>query len=534
MKRKARYHVLAAGPVQPDTLAIVCTMGPRVSLSTRNPDGTFPEPEALTSIEELVEHGMAAARINFSHVRESDFDHVDRLIAAIRATEERLRVPIPVIMDLKGPEIRVVEIRDPDGNPLPSLKVAEDDRLQLSDVEDSGSPALSGIKARLLVSYPKNLYVELERGHAVVIGDNDVYLRVERRRSPDAVVLRAEHRGTIRAGKHVNLPDVEGGRLQAGPRDVAEDLSALGHGFDVDFIAQSFVQDSSDVKALVRLLDRSPRGRRPVIAKIETPAAVQNIDAILADDNVFGIMVARGDLGVLVDFDRIPEIQRRLIDKANIAGKPVIVATQLLESMMQRPLPHRAEPQDIATAVEEGADALMLSGETAAGDFPLESVKVMARVIAATMPINRERYLAKFNRNYTRRPVTRNIHIIGYPICQLAEQAGSPLIVSYATTGMSAAMVSRFRPAMPVLALTTHIETARRLRLLYGVHPVLVDTHGRPDLPRNAEDFVQLVREVVEELGIVGRFSLPGRFIVGTMHNAIKDVRSRAIFTFQW
>ncbi len=520
--------------MQPNTLAIVCTMGPRVSLSARNPDGTFPEPEALTSIEELVEHGMAAARINFSHVREKDFDHIDRLIAAIRATEERLRVPIPVIIDLKGPEIRVVEVRDPDGNPLPSLNVVEDDRLQLSDVEDEESPALSGIKARLLVSYPKNIYVELERGHTVVIGDNDVYLRVERKRSPDTVLLRAEHRGTIRVGKHVNLPDVEGGRLQAGPLDVSEDLSALAHGFDADFIAQSFVQDPSDVKALVRLLDRSPRGLRPIIAKIETPAAVQNIDAILADDNVFGIMVARGDLGVLVDFDRIPEIQRRLIDKANIAGKPVIVATQLLESMMQRPLPHRSEPQDIATAIEEGADALMLSGETAAGDFPLESVKVMARVIAATMPINRERYLAKFNQDYTRKPVTRNIHIIGYPICQLAEQAGSPLVVSYATTGISAAMVSRFRPTMPVLALTTHIETARRLRLLYGVHPVLVDTHGRPDLPRNAEDFVQFVREVIEELGIVGRFSLPGRFIVGTMHNAIKDVRSRAIFTFQW
>jgi pyruvate kinase len=534
MKRKAVRHVLKAGPMQPGTLAIIGTMGPRVSLESRRPDGSFPEPEALTSIEELVEHGMAAARINFSHVREQDFAQVDRLIAAIRSVEDRLRIPIPVIMDLKGPELRVREIRTPNDEPVPVLDLAEGDRVQLADIEDADCPALSGVKARLLLSYPKNVYVELERGNTVVIGDNDVYLTVERKRSPDKVICRAEHRGRIKPGKSVNLPDAAGGRLQAGPLDVAEDRAALAHGFDVDLIAQSFIQDASDVSALARLLERGPLGRKPIIAKIETPAAVADIDAILADENVFGIMVARGDLGVLVDFDRIPEIQRRLIDKANIAGKPVIVATQLLESMMQRPRPHRSEPQDIATAVEEGADALMLSGETAAGDFPLESVKVMARVIAATMPINRDLYLAKFNREFTRRPVTRNIHVIGHPICELAEAAHAPIIVSYATTGISAAMVSRFRPSMPVLAMTPRLETARLLRLLYGVHPVLVDPHGSPDLPRSAEGFVRFVREVVEELGIVGKLALPGKFIVGTMHNAIKDVRSRAIFTFQW
>lgn len=533
MKRKTQSRVLKASPVRSDRLAIICTMGPRVSLGGREPDGTFAEPNALTCIEELVEHGMAAARINFSHVSELDFERVDRLISAIRDVEERLRVPIPIIMDLKGPEIRVREIVLRGKEPVSSLEVVEGDLLQLSDLEDAGSPCAPGVKARLFVTYPKSIYAEIERGHTVVAGDNDVYMRVERKRAGGLVICRAEHRGTVKTGKHISLPDVVGGRMLAGPLDVDEDRAALEHGFDVDLVAQSFVQGPDDVRDLVRLMENSPLGRKPIIAKVESPAAVKNIDSILAEEDVFGIMVARGDLGVLVDYDRIPRIQKELINKANIAGKPVIVATQLLESMMQRPLPHRSEPQDIATAIEEGADALMLSGETAAGDFPLESVKVMARVIAATVPIDREAYLAKFRGEYTRRPVTRNIHVIGHPLCQLAEEADAPLIVSYATSGASATMISRFRPKMPVLAITTRVETARRLRLLYGVHPVLVRTEGE-GLPRAAEPFVRFAREVIEELGLVRRLSIPGRIVVGTMHNAIKDVRSRAIFTFQW
>ncbi len=533
MKRKTTGRVLKAAPVSSDRLAIICTMGPRVSLEGRRPDGTFPEPEALVSIEELVEHGMAAARINFSHVHLSDFGRIEQLIAAIRGVEERLRVPLPIIMDLKGPEIRVSSILTAEGEVVPGLELTEGDRVQISDSEDADKPMVSAVRARLFVTYPKDIYAEIEPGHTVVIGDNDVYLRVERKRNPDLVICRAEHRGTVRTGKHLNLPDVAGGRMLAGPLDVEEDKAALEHGFDVDLIAQSFVQGPEDIRELAAFLEKTPLAGKPIIAKIESPVAVRNIESILAEENVFGIMVARGDLGVLLDYDRIPGVQRELINQANIAGKPVIVATQLLESMMQRPLPHRSEPQDIATAIEEGADALMLSGETAVGDFPLESVKVMARVIAATVPIDREAYLAKFKGEFTRKPVTRNIHVIGYPICQLAEQADAPFIVSYATTGASAMMISRFRPRMPVIAITTRLDTARRLRLLYGVYPVLVRSENGV-LPRTAGPFVQLVREVVEELGLVRRLSVAGRIVVGTMHNDIQDVRSRAIFTFQW
>jgi pyruvate kinase len=201
--------------------------------------------------------------------------------------------------------------------------------------------------------------------------------------------------------------------------------------------------------------------------------------------------------------------------------------------MMHRPRPHRSEPQDIATAIEEGADALMLSGETAAGDFPLESVQVMARVIAASVPIDRRRYLEKFGGNYSRVPTDRIINVLGYPICELAEVANSPFIMSYATTGISATMVSRFRPKMPVLALTPNVETARLMRLLYNVCPVLVEPVGA-DLPRRPGDAIRFCRKVVEELGLVGEFDLPGRHIVLTLQPRIPGVRARSVIVFRW
>ncbi len=530
-------------PVKRAGLAIICTMGPRVSRTGPDRRGRYAEPGALTSIPELVEQGMAAARVNMSHVRPEGFGEVDRLIAAIRRTEEELRRPLPVILDLKGPKIRIRDIRLITGNatePADRVTVSEGDRVQIVTCDSPRGRVPARVKARLCIAYPLDLFVEIDEGNTIVVGDNEVYLKAEKKEFPDRITCVAEHKGTIKLNKGIDLPQVPGGRLQAGPLDVPEDIAAVNHGFDVDFIAQSFVQGPSDIAEMAGLLAKSPTGPRPIIAKIESPAAVANVDAILARDEVYGIMVARGDLGVLVDYPEIPRVQRRLIDRANIAGKPVIVATQLLESMIRNPLPQRGEVQDIATAVEEGADALMLSGETAVGDFPLECVKVMARVVEATMPIDRDRHLAKFAGRYTREPATRNIHVLGFPIVSLAEQAGAPLIVSWATTGASATMISRFRPSMPVLAVTNRPDTARQLRLLYGVYPVLVDTGrdpatGQPaDLPRTPDRSVEFARAVISELGLASRLKVKGRLIVLTMHNGLAGEFSRSVITFRW
>lgn len=536
--------IVKCAPVEPAGLAIICTMGPRISRSGPNRRGRYPEPEALTSIPELVEEGMAAARINMSHVRTEDFPSIERLIAAIRRTEETLRRPLPIILDLKGPKIRIREIRPVAERkilpPTDRIAVSEGDRVQLVTGDPARGRIPAGVKARLLVAYPLDLFVEIDPGNTIVIGDNEVYLKAGKKEFPDRITCVAEHKGIIKLNKGIDLPEVPGGRLQAGPLDVPEDIAAINHGFDVDFIAQSFVQSPSDIADMARLLRESPTGLKPIIAKIESPTAVANVDAILERSEVYGIMVARGDLGVLVDYPEIPKVQRRLIDRANIAGKPVIVATQLLESMIRNPLPQRGEVQDIATAVEEGADALMLSGETAVGDFPRQCVRTMARVINATMPIDRDRYLAKFGGHYTREPAERNIHVLGYPIVSLAEQARAPFIVSWATTGASATMISRFRPSMPVLAVTSRPATARQLRLLYGVYPVLVNTGTDPvtgtprDLPRTPDKVVAFTRSIVEQLGLVGRFKVKGRLIVVTLHNGLEGEFSRSIITFRW
>jgi pyruvate kinase len=523
------------GPVRDHPLAIVCTAGPSISLTAPRPDGSYSDPRALTDLAALVDNGMAAVRINFSHVARAGFARADRLIAAIRAVERQKRRPIPVIMDLKGPEIRVWRLFVARGRrpvPVAWVDLSGGDRVELSATA-SAQPMTPGFAARLIVRYPKSIVAEVNPGDSIVVGDSDVFLRVESKVAPSAVHCVAQHKGRLAVGKSVDLPDASGGRLAAGPKDVAEDREALRHGFDVDLVAQSFVQGGSDIDDLCDMMKENPRGPRPIIAKVESRLGYERVDEILAREAVFGLMVARGDLGNLVAYDEIPKVQKALIDKANVAGKPVIVATQLLESMMHRPRPHRSEPQDIATAIEEGADALMLSGETAAGDFPLESVQVMARVIAASVPIDRKRYLDKFGGRYSKAPTDRIINVLGYPICELAEVADSPFIMSYATTGVSATMISRFRPKMPVLALTPNVETARLLRLLYNVCPVLVDPDGG-DLPRRPEDAVRFCRRVVEELGLVGEFDLPGRHIALTLQPRIPNVRSRSVIVFRW
>ena len=534
-RRDSRCVVKMNGPVRDHPLAIICTTGPSISISAPRRDGKYSDPRAHTDLAALVDNGMAAVRINFSHVTRTGFPRVDRLIAAIRAVERHKRRPIPIIMDLEGPKIRVRRLFVASGRRPVSVADVEVDRGDRVELLSAASlqPMTPGVKVRLNVLYPKSFLAEVNSGDTVVVGDSDVFLQVESKAAPATVFCVAQHKGRLAVGKGVDLPDVPGGRLAAGPKDVVEDWAALRHGFDVDLVAQSFVQGASDVDDLCDMMKESPRGARPIIAKIESRLGYERTDEILARDAVFGLMVARGDLGNMVAYDEIPKVQKALIDKANVAGKPVIVATQLLESMMHRPRPHRSEPQDIATAIEEGADALMLSGETAAGDFPLESVQVMARVIAASVPIDRRRYLEKFGGNYGKEPTDRIINVLGYPICELAEVADSPFIMSYATTGISATMISRFRPRMPILALTPSVETARLLRLLYNVCPVLVDPAGA-DLPRRPEDAIEFCRKVVEELGLVGEFDLPGRNIALTLQPKIPNVRSRSVIVFRW
>jgi len=529
-------YVIKSLPLSHPALSIICTAGPSIFRAETEGGACRPKKSLLP---ELLKAGMGIVRINFSHIQPKKYQEIECLIKHIRDIESKERIPIPILMDLKGPEIRVSDILDSSLKSVTekpsksdSVELNRSELIELSTSPPPADPISGSAQWRLVLKFEGNLYPQLIREQTVVIGDNDLYLRIDKK-VPGGVLCVTENQGTVKIGKSLNLPDLD--RLDA-PILVQEDKEALNRSFDVDLIAQSFVQKQGDVQRLIGFLDGTPLRNKPVIVKIETPSAVDDIDKILVTDGVFGVMVARGDLGVLADFRKIPQLQRKIIDSANKLGKPVIVATQMLESMIERPKPWRPEVQDISTAIEEGADTLMLSGETAVGHFPEESVKVMAEVIKVNMPVDREKYIAKFGGEYAVPSPRRPIDVIGYAICEAAKEAKSPFILSYATTGISATLISRFRPKVPIIAITNRPDTARKLCLLYNVYPVLVN---KDPLPRKPGEFIEFLRQVIAELDLKG-YAKPGVFLVGTQELTTivgpgggAGRRARGVFVFE-
>ncbi len=544
-------HVVQRLPLSHPALSIICTAGPSIFKAVPKDNGWD---IGESKMEELLDKGMGIVRINFSHVEENEFDEIDLLIKHIRELEDKRGIPIPILMDLAGPEIRITEILYPNKKgKLEQLPEKTDFNLEIGDhvifsVNADGDGSLrDNAKARVIVSFEGNFYSEVRRGNTVVIGDNDLYLSVRERYNGSDVLCITENSGSIKIKKSINLPDSP--KLDV-ENLVEKDMNALKRGFDVDLIAQSFVQEHEDVNELIGFLRQTTLKYKPIIVKVETPSAVKDIDKILKKKKVFGIMVARGDLGVLVDFKKIPRIQKRLIDAANRLGKPVIVATQMLESMVHRPKPWRPEVQDISTAINEGADSLMLSEETAIGQFPEETVEVMSEVIKEYTPVDRDEYLRKFDNKYALPNPKRPIDVIGYAICEVAKEANSPFIFSYATTGISATLISRFRPKVPVIAITNRQDTARILSLLYNVYPVLVK---EKDLPRQPREFIAFLRDLIAELNL-GKYIKEKRkelerekkevsslFLVGTQELSTivgdqygdEDFKARGIFVFE-
>lgn len=525
-------HVLQHLPLSHPALSIICTAGPSI-YEAETVGGKWQTKRAL--FEELLEVGMRIVRINFSHVKKPDYEKIKCMIAHIRGLEEKTGRPIPILMDLKGPEIRIVNIlnkrRKP---PEPPLEIGKGEWLEISTRADAKKALDARAGHRLVVTFEGDLYSQMVDNEAVVVGDNELYLRIIEK-VKGGVLCMTENPGLLKINKGLNLPDR--GKLE-GPVVVEEDAGALREGFDIDLIAQSFVRSNSDVAELRGFLGGTPMKDKPIIVKIETPSAVDDIDAILRADGVFGVMVARGDLGVLADFTKIPQLQERIINSANKLGKPVIVATQMLESMVERPKPWRPEVQDISTAIKEGADALMLSEETAVGGFPKETVTVMAEVIRENMLLDhRKEYLKKFDEDYAVPHPDRPIDVLGFAICEVAVEAMSPFILSYATTGISATLISRFRPKMPVLAITNRKDTARKLCLLYNVYPVLV---ASDPLPRHPREFIKFLREIVAELGLKDKIKRNGKasskvFLVGTQEltRTVGGGKAQGIFVFE-
>jgi pyruvate kinase len=419
---------------------IVCTIGPAS--------------ESSKVIERLIRAGMNVARLNFSHGTYED--HRSKL-NRIRRISGKLKKPVAVIQDLAGPKIRTGELPG-EGVPL----------------RHGAMITLSGRKRRysagvIPVNYSR-LAGDVKAGDAILLADGSIELKVVKVEG-HAVRCRVIVGGVVGTRKGVNIPS-EALSISGLTKKDRKDLE-FAAGEDVDFVALSFVRCPGDVKLVKRLLKK--KGKMvPVIAKIEKPQALDCIDEII--EVADGIMVARGDLGVEIPLERVPGVQKTLIKKANQAGKPVITATQMLRSMVDGPRPTRAEVTDVANAIWEGTDAVMLSEETASGRYPVESVKVMARIARAV-----EKDIADSAPLLEPYPPLDPIpDSISYSVYVMSEELCPRAIVTPTRTGTTARRISRYRPDAPIIALTPSKDTLRRLCLTWGAEPVLVSDLKSP------------------------------------------------------
>jgi len=412
---------------------IVCTLGP----ATSSPG----------AIRKLVSLGVDVFRINFSHGdREGHHEEIEWIRREARHEGET----VAILQDLPGPKIRVGKMQNG------AVDLAKGSTFSLVASEGVGD------ESQATVNYPQ-LFKSLRVGDLLHLADGIIRLRVEER-TREAATCTVLDGGVLSSGKGVNAPGVKIG-LEFPTAADARDLR-FGASIGVDFVALSFVRTSADVRAARRLL--RPEETPSLIAKIEKREAVSNFDSILRESD--GVMVARGDLGIEVPIERVPVIQKEIIRKCNEAGKQVIVATQMLLSMVNFPIPSRAEVSDVSTAILDGTDAVMLSDETAVGKYPLQAVRMLDRIARST-----ERVLRRYGppslkeENATLSPE----EAIGRAACRLAESVGAKVVIAPTESGSTARRISMYRPRQSILALCTRETVARTLKLSWGVVPVV-------------------------------------------------------------
>ncbi|MDT8345620.1 MAG: pyruvate kinase [Thermohalobaculum sp.] len=411
-----------------------------------------PASSSREMLRRLFQAGVDVFRLNMSHGTQDEQAERVRLIREIEHEFER---PIGILADLQGPKLRVGRFRD---GPV-TLEVGQPFRFDLDEAPGDG--------ARVQLPHPE-IFAALEPGATLLVNDGKIRLRVRAcdTESADCEVLVG---GEISNNKGVNVPDVVLPLAALTAKDRSDLEFALGQG--VDWLALSFVQRPEDVLEARELIgDR----KVAVMVKVEKPAAVQRFQEILAVAD--GIMVARGDLGVEMDVAELPPIQKRMIRECRKAAKPVIVATQMLESMITSPVPTRAEVSDVATAIYEGADAVMLSAESAAGQFPVEAVSMMDRIAIRVEGEELHRQIITAARSIERTTVADAITSAAR---EVAEATKVKAICCFTHSGATAILAARERPAVPILALTPIRETARRLSLVWGLHCVISEPVDR-------------------------------------------------------
>lgn len=413
---------------------IICTIGPAS--------------EELGVLEQLLRDGMNVARLNFSH---GTHEEHKRRIDSIREASGRLGIPVAIMLDTKGPEIRIGLLEDG------KIVLTEGDRLTLTTEE------LLGTKEKIHVNYA-GLPQDVEEGTTILLDDGLISLKVEKVAGQEISCL-VENGGELTNRKKLNIPNAAINLPGLTDKDLA-DLE-FGIAEEVDFIAASFIRSAPDVLAIRRILE-GKKSDIDIISKIENRQGVDNIDEILRVSD--GIMVARGDLGVEIPAEEVPIVQKMLIDKCNLAGKPVITATQMLESMTKNPRPTRAEASDVANAIFDGSDAIMLSGETASGRYPVETVKTMARIAFKTEESLKWAEMSKKRATTVKRTTTE---AISHATSATALSLGAAAIITSTKSGSTARMVSKYRPQAPIIAVTPESSVARKLLLVWGVQPLI-------------------------------------------------------------
>ena len=439
---------------------IVCTLGP----STDQPG----------ILRQLLENGMNVARFNFSH---GDYaEHKGRL-DQLRALSKELDVSIPAMLDTKGPEIRLGEFE----NGKEQLTAGQ--KFILTSRNVKGTKEISSI------TY-KDLPHDVSVGGRIMLDDGLISLRIESITDTD-IVCTVENDGVIKTKKGVNVPGVHLSMPYMSQRDRDDILFGIEQGYDL--ISASFTRSAQDIMDIRHLLDEHNANIR-IIAKIENQEGIDNIDEILSVAD--GIMVARGDMGVEIDYAEIPSIQKHLIDHAMQMGKICITATQMLDSMMKHPRPTRAEATDVANAIYDGTTGIMLSGETANGDYPLEAVQTMVRIAErAEKDID---YVGRLQKTGARLPQEQDTTTsICHATCTVATDLNAAAIIPVSMSGFTSGMVARFKPNCPIIACTTSRLVWRQMNLQWGVTPLLIAEEN------TAEDLFREAVKAAENAGLI-------------------------------
>lgn len=414
---------------------IICTLGP----STDNEE----------IMKELMLQGMNVARFNFSHANHEE--HLQRLKMLKRIRNE-INLPIAALLDTKGPEIRIGSFKDG------KIQLTKGQKFMLTIKEVEGN------EEQVSISY-KDLPKDVKKGSTILIDDGLVELTVDKVEAAEDIYCTVKNDGVISNNKGVNVPGVALSMDFISEKDKNDILFGIKNGYD--FIATSFTRTAQDIHDVKTLLKENGGEKIQIIAKIENMQGVENIDEIIEEAD--GIMIARGDMGVEIPGEEVPVLQKLIIKKVYNAGKPVITATQMLDSMIKNPRPTRAETTDVANAIYDGTSAIMLSGETAAGKYPIQALQTMVRIAERT-----ERdidYKKRFRtiENVSNTDVTE---AISHATCTIAHDMNAKAIITVTKSGRTARKVTKYRPECPIMGCATYPHICRQLNLSWGIYPL--------------------------------------------------------------